>query len=85
MGNINIAFSANSHKSIVEYLKQNMDTVGILPYYSQPVLSALENKQLHKIGNYLLSSDLFLLTSVEETVPLRKKVLIEYFLENSIS
>lgn len=85
VGNINIKFSANSHSAIVDYLIKTPNVVGVLPYYSKPVIKALDNKELFMIEDYLLSSDLFLLTSVEETIPLRKKVFLEFLLKNSLS
>jgi len=80
IGNINIKFSANSHNAIVDYLISHPSKVGVLPYYSKPVVDALENNKLFKVGDYQLSSDLFLLTNVEESIPLRKKLFLEFLL-----
>ncbi|OIQ16182.1 MAG: hypothetical protein BM556_16110 [Bacteriovorax sp. MedPE-SWde] len=80
IGNIKIGFSANSHNAIVEHLIENKNKVGVLPYYSKPVESALEEGKIFKVGDYSIRSDLFLLTTVEETLPLRKKVFLEFLL-----
>lgn len=80
VGNINIKFSANSHSAIVDHLINYSEKVGVLPYYSKPVINAIEEGKLFKVGDYGLSSDLFLLTSVEDTMPLRKKVFLEFLL-----
>ncbi|EQC49954.1 transcriptional regulator, LysR family [Bacteriovorax sp. BSW11_IV] len=76
-----LKFMANSHSALVGYLENNPGVYGVLPFLSRPVIEAMERKSLYQVGSKTLLSSLFLLTSVEDTMPARKKLFKTFLLK----
>lgn len=76
-----LKFMANSHSALVSYLEKNSSIYGVLPFLSRPVIEAMERKSLYQVGSKTLLSSLFLLTSVEDTMPTRKKIFKTFLLK----
>jgi DNA-binding transcriptional LysR family regulator len=72
---LDIKFSVNSHRSIVDLLKDETDLFAILPEFSPGVQNILKSKELQVVKKHSLRTDLFLSYWAQEFPP---KVLEEF-------
>ncbi len=70
---MNLNFQVNSHFSMIAFIKNNPDHFCVLPYYSGPVKTAIDNKEVKVFKNKVLSSNLYLYALEHKHIPLRFK------------
>lgn len=78
LSQLNVHLYMNSHGALVDFLKLHPNYFAVLPYYSHPIKTAVDNRTLKTVGNLAIDSDIFLEMANLDYVPNIQKTFIAF-------